>query len=272
MEPFVYDANSGLYTIPSWSERNGRLIVGFTSRHLAGLPWGNLAFHVAEDGDEVVANRKWLADLVGVEITSLTCALQPHGNKVAVIDEKLRGAGALSYKEAISDADGLITKLPDTLLTLFFADCVPLYLYDPVTGGMGLAHAGWRGTVLQIGRQMVEAMERQFGSARDALQVAIGPSIGPCCYQVDEQVMAPVRSLLPGEWHIVAKPEGDNHFRLDLRKLNQILLEKEGIRKENIEITHICTSCQSDLLFSHRKEKGKAGRMAAFIGMREGRA
>lgn len=272
MEPFRYDERLGLFTIDRWQARNPTLIAGMTSRRLKGTEEGNLAFHVSENAEDVIETRKIFAGLIQVSPSSLTCALQPHGKEVVIVDEKMRGAGAFALADAIEGADGLLTDSLDILLTLFFADCVPLFFFDPGKRVVGVAHAGWRGTTQNIGRVMIERMEEHFGSSRSEILAAIGPSIGPCCYQVDEKVMGPVRERLPKEWHLVATAEGEEHHRLDLRKTNQILLEKEGIRRENIEITHICTSCRNDLLFSHRREKGKTGRMAAFIGLRGERA
>ncbi|WP_028986877.1 peptidoglycan editing factor PgeF [Thermicanus aegyptius] len=273
MEPFTYDEKKGIFWITPWMKKYPSLTAGVTSRHLPGAEEeGNLAFHVTENAAGVVKNRTALARLVDFPLSSMTCALQPHGRQVARVDEKTRGAGATSYLSSIEKADGLLTSLSETLLTLFFADCVPLFFFDPGRMVIGIAHAGWRGTVRNIGQEMVEKMEKNYGTRRGEIWAAIGPSIGPCCYQVDEPVMEGVREVLPEEWEEVSIPEGKGFFRLDLRKMNQILFEKEGIRRENIEVTHICTSCRTDLLFSHRKEKGKTGRMAAFIGLKEGRA
>lgn len=265
MEPFKIDQESGFFWIQSWRERYPDLNIGFTSRSLGpNHPYGNLALHVGDDPDRVHQNRLYLSELNDVSIHTMTCALQPHGNHVVEVTGENRGAGAFELESSIPDADGLLTRLPNTMLTLFFADCVPLFFLDPVKKVVGLAHAGWRGTVQNIAAKMVQKFQETHDSKSDNIHIVIGPSIGPCCYQVDQTVMNAVNEQLAGEVNRVAKADGPGHFRLDLKKMNQILLERAGILSSHIEVSQLCTSCNVDQFFSHRKEQGKAGRMAAF--------
>ena len=118
-----------------------------------------------------------------------------HGVRIGVVHDKDRGRGSLDRASAFQDTDGLVTDVPGVLLTSFYADCVPLYFWDPVTGAVGLAHAGWKGTVGAIAEQMVVRMSAEYGSLPRNIHAAIGPSIGECCYEVDDRVMDRVREL-----------------------------------------------------------------------------
>jgi YfiH family protein len=158
-------------------------------------------------------------------------------------------------------------------LAALYADCVPLYFYDPGHQAVGMAHAGWRGTAGRIGANVVETMAREFGSRADQLLAAIGPSIGSCCYEVGEQVAAEVRQTIAGQGirdqEAILQPHDDDKFMLDLQQLNRQIMIKAGILPSNIEITGLCTGCRTDEFYSHRRENGLTGRMIAWIGMVE---
>lgn len=263
-EPFVYDESSGIFWLESWKKRNPHIQAGFTSRNLGNAPFGNVAFHVQDNPENVLHNRKKLADINELAITSITCAIQTHGNNIVEVEKSNRGAGATSFETSIPDTDGLVTQQPDTMITLFYADCVPLFFFDPEHNAIGIAHAGWRGTVKNIAANMVNTMQRLYGSNPMQICVAIGPSIGQCCYQVDDNVLNAVKNCLPKDWESVVIDDGPGHYRLNLKKLNQILLEDAGILSVNIEISQYCTSCHSQHFFSYRREGQIAGRMAAF--------
>ncbi len=265
MEPFHIDKQLGLFWIESWRQKYPGLRIGFTARGLGQRQTnGNLALHIEDDVHQVLDNRRYLSMINNQSLDAMTCAMQTHGKKIVEVTDENRGSGALDLATSIPDTDGLITQLPDTMLTLFFADCVPLFFLDPEHRAIGIAHAGWRGTVQNIAAEMVLKFQELYGSNADNMRVVIGPSIGPCCYQVDQKVMDAVTEQLPNEVHLVAKADGPEHYRLDLKKMNQILLEQAGIMSAHIEVSHLCTSCNVHHFFSHRKEQGKAGRMAAY--------
>jgi YfiH family protein len=234
----------------------------------------NCALHVGDDADKVIHNRTILADHLSTSFDAWTCAEQVHGNRVAIVTACERGRGRLSREDAIQDTDSLITREPGVWLTAFFADCVPLYFFDPVQKAVGLAHAGWKGTVLEIAETTVRAMEANFGSQPSDLLAAIGPSIGVCCYEVDAAVEAPVRAALErmgisGEidTFLIVQSDKPGKFMLNLQLLNRQIMIKAGILPSRIELCGMCTSCRTDSFFSHRKEKGRTGRMAAWIGI-----
>lgn len=165
-------------------------------------------------------------------------------------------------------ADAVITREPGLTLTMRFADCTPLLFYDPVTVSIGLAHAGWRGTMLNVMGAVVEKMTRHFGTRPADLRVVIGPSIGPCCYQVGDDVYQAAKAAFADPQSLFVKNERGMTF--DMWQANLVQARLAGV--ENVIVSRLCTACNTDKFFSHRAEKGKTGRFGAFLGipMREG--
>ncbi|WP_127579647.1 peptidoglycan editing factor PgeF [Paenibacillus koleovorans] len=266
------------YQIADWQQRFPYISAGITSRH-GGISTGplasmNCALHVQDEPQHVIANRAAFADTLGIPVEAWTCAEQVHGNRVALVTAQQRGRGRLTREDALQATDALITQEPGIWLTAFFADCVPLYFFDPEHKAVGLAHAGWKGTVLQIAEETVEAMTSAFGSRPERMLAAVGPSIGACCYEVDDAVAKPVREALErmemAEQEIrflVPDRERAGKYRLNLQQLNGQIMIKAGIMPIHIEICGLCTSCRTDAFYSHRKEHGRTGRMAAWIGI-----
>lgn len=276
MEPFnrVERAEGPvLYTISSWMNHYDGLTAGFTSR-LGGVSKGefdslNCGLHVADIADDVVANRRKVADALGFHFETMTFGEQVHGNEVAVITRTEAGAGRDRRELALQDRDSFITNEQGALLCALFADCVPLYFYDPVNRAVGLAHAGWKGTVLQIADVTVQAMVDACGTKPENLHAAIGPSIGVCCYEVDDHVVSRVKEVLGTEDHSgFYSITGPGKYQLNLQAVNRHIMIKAGILPSNIELSGWCTSCHTDEFFSHRKEGGKTGRMMAWIGLK----
>lgn len=269
MEAFVrQEEENGLVTfrLVSWQQRDPKLSAGFSSR-VGGVSRGrwdslNCALHVEDDPEHVLENRRRLAAAAGFDYAAWTCAEQVHGKRVAAVRTADRGRGRGSRDTAIPEADALITDEPGIMLVSFYADCVPIYYYDPEVRAAGLAHAGWRGTAKRIAGEAVQAMRKTYGSKPENLYAAIGPSIGPCCYEVDERVIEAMEAAgLTAGW-----TEQDNgRYMLNLQELNRQILIQEGILPINIEISTRCTSCHADDFFSHRRD-GPTGRMASWIG------
>ncbi|MFY0545580.1 peptidoglycan editing factor PgeF [Brevibacillus sp. H7] len=269
-EPFVWsDPNRPLH-IREWEEKHPDLVAGFTLRTggVSEPPFSasNMGLHVGDADERVVANRKRLAQQLGMPFETWTCAEQVHGNTVCQVTAG--GAGRESLADVVPAADGLHTNRTGILLTSFYADCVPLFFLDPTTGAIGLAHAGWKGTVGRIAEEMVKAFHSHYGTRAEELQVAIGPSIGGCCYEVDERIAERVRKSAEN-WQAAITPRENGRYLLDLARLNQEILAESGVQEEQVLRTSWCTSCRTDLFFSHRKEAGKTGRMASFIGWKE---
>ncbi|WP_340398913.1 peptidoglycan editing factor PgeF [Paenibacillus sp. FSL H8-0079] len=271
-----------LYVEP-WRQQFEKLNVGFTTRHggVGNVPYAtlNCAYHVGDDPEDVLNNRRLVTEKLGFAAEAWTCGEQVHGKHVAVITTEDRSRGLFDRPSALQDTDGLVTNVPGVLLTSFYADCVPLYFYDPVQQAVGLAHAGWKGTVAGIAVSMVETMEREYGSRRQDIRAAIGPSIGDCCYEVDEAVMQHVRvwfddSPVNDKYKDSASKQAyravnNGKTMLNLKECNRHIMMKAGIMPDHIECTTWCTSCHPELFFSYRKENGVTGRMASWIGLEE---
>lgn len=274
MEPFQLknQEDKALY-IDSWQSKFPFLKVGFSLRKggvsLPPYDQLNMGAHVGDAGEHVSKNRRLLAEEVGFSFSSWTCANQVHGNRVHEVTQKDIGSGRLTHEDAVDQADGLFTREKGVLLTSFYADCVPLYFFDPVEKVAGLAHAGWRGTVADIAGQMVRAWVDGHGSQPDNIHAAIGPCIGSCCYEVDDKVARPIQNLLPESKGRVMVNKGGGKYMLNLKEVNRLLMIKAGISASRIEVSQWCTSCRTDMFFSHRKEGPKTGRMASFIGMKQ---
>lgn len=272
MEPFVKNiTNNGrpeFFELKPWTSQFNTLKAGFSTRN-GGVSIGewnslNCALHVNDLPQNVVRNRQLLTDAIGVSFAGWTCAEQVHGNEVYVVSKQDRGKGRFSSADAIPSKDGLITNVPGICLTSFYADCVPLYFFDPVHQVIGLAHAGWKGTVSSIALELVHKMHRTFGSQPKQLKAAIGPAIGRCCYEVDDAVIQHFEAA-----HITygITPKINKRFWLDLKEINRQIMIKAGIMASNIELSNLCTACHTDVFFSHRAEEGKTGRMISWIGL-----
>lgn len=282
MEPFVrkYEEDTPVrYFLAKWMEDESHLQVGFTGRQggCSHAPYSslNLAYHVDDNAIDVLQNRNRLAKAIGFEPNTWTCGEQVHGTHITVVSAADAGRGYSDRKSAFQNTDGLVTNVPNILLTSFYADCVPLYFFDKAKGVIGLAHAGWKGTVGQIAKEMVATMNATYGCAPKDIRAAIGPSIGACCYEVDEYVMSKVREALAKadgdvDINLIATPSSnEGKSMLNLKELNRMIMIKAGILPEFIECTTWCTSCHPDQFFSYRKEEGTTGRMASWIGMKE---
>ena len=162
--------------------------------------------------------------------------------------------------------DGLVTNVKGVPLYTGYADCVPLFFYDPCKKVAALAHSGWRGTAGKIGAKMTRVMKEEYGCKAKDIVAAIGPSICRDCYEVSQDVADVFRKVLEGhEEAEYMDDKGNGKYQLDLWKINEIILLEAGIRKENLDVTDICTCCNSQYLFSHRASHGRRGNLAAFI-------
>lgn len=276
VEAFVRSETTDALHLREWEERYPDLVVGFTLRTsgFGSSPFSsnNMGLHVGDDPDVVVKNRRQLSNRLGFEFDVWTSADQVHGKQVYQITRENCGAGREKQEDSIPCTDGIFTNQSDILLTSFYADCVPLFFIDPIHRVIGLAHAGWKGTVGNIAKEMIHTFESKFGSKAEDILTAIGPSIQGCCYEVDEHVMKQVRENVPSWEECVVPSKNSDRYMLDLPASNQRIMENAGILPQHIVRTSWCTNCRTDLFFSHRKEAGNTGRMASFIGWkRQGR-
>lgn len=271
-EGFCWAEGSALpyLLISPWKRRYG-LLAACSARH-GGVSQGpyatlNLGFSNDDQPWRVQLNRDRFFQAVGVSDKRITAGRQVHGTTIIAVDEENpvhSGANASSELRG----DGLVTVDRGVALTAYFADCVPLYFVDPVSGALGLAHAGWRGSVAGIGPQMVAAMQQRYGSAPDCLLVGIGPSIGPCCYEVGAEVATAVESLGDEAAGILTRVSS-TRWHCDLRTLNQVLLQQVGVKAQNVITAACCTRCRNQDFFSYRGQQGKTGSLAAVIAWQD---
>ncbi|MCH3913740.1 MAG: peptidoglycan editing factor PgeF [Acidaminococcaceae bacterium] len=240
------------------------VVHGFTCRTGGSsdlVPGGlNMALHVGDTKEKVLANRIQTAKALGYAPEKATTCAQVHGNNIIVVTKELVGRGAYDYADTIKDTDGLVTDLSQVPLMLFFADCVPVMLIDTKGKGIALVHAGWRGAVSNIAAKGAQLLHDRYGTEMKNIVAAIGPSIGPCCYEVDKSVWDKAK-----EFHDCFIPAREKHWFLNLWQVNTEQLEKLGIPGENILCAEYCTKDHNDKYFSYRAEQGKTGRLAAII-------
>lgn len=228
----------------------------------------NLSYQRGDDKEAVDENYRRIAETLGCQAADIVCSDQTHTTNIRVVDDADRGKGVL-YSKDYTDIDGLITNVKGIVLATFYADCVPLFFVDVKHKAIGLAHSGWRGTVNRMGRHIVEAMGKEYGTRAEDVTAAIGPSICRDCYEVGtdvaEEFAREFSRSIQGDQILYDK--GNGKYMLDLWKANEIILTEVGILPEKIQITDICTCCNPDYLFSHRASRGRRGNLGAFMGL-----
>jgi hypothetical protein len=248
------------------------LIAGFSTRlggvsreHLSSM---NLSFSRGDERENVIKNHELFAGALGYDFKRLVFSDQVHDVKIKNVTEEDAGKG-ITVKTDIEGVDGLVTDVPGVPLITFYADCVPLYFYDPVKKVVALAHSGWRGTVKKIGAVMVQRMVDDYGSKPADIVCAIGPSICRSCYEVSIDVAEEFKSAYSDEAYTkIIDVKGNGKFQLDLHLACFYNFISAGISKEHIAMPDICTCCNSDMLFSHRASGGKRGNLAAVAMLR----
>lgn len=272
-EEHIFDEVEGATPYLSYPllEKTGVVKHGFSTR-LGGISSGcfsslNLSFSRGDDPECVRENFRKIADAIGVSCEDMVFSQQTHTTNVRTVTEEDRGAGIVKDR-AYTDVDGLVTNIPGLCLVTFYADCVPLYLVDPVQKVIGLSHSGWRGTVGKIGRVTIERMVEEFGSRPSDLVAAVGPSICQDCYEVSEDVIDQFREAFDQSiWQQLFYRKKNGKYQLNLWKANQQIFLEAGIPEDQIAVTNVCTHCNSDILYSHRTMGEQRGNLAAFLAL-----
>jgi YfiH family protein len=213
-------------------------------------------------GDELAAvetNHRLIYQILGLSSKEVVTGHQVHGTVAAMVGPDDGG-------NVIPTTDSLITSTPGMNLMLRFADCLPIFLYDPERRAIGLAHAGWRGTAAKAAQRMVTMMVDGFGSDPTKMIAGLGPAIGSCCYEIGAEVAESLKASLK-DWDIAIRRSKQNTLCLNLWEANRQQLMEAGIRE--IEVSQICTACHTDEFFSHRAERGRTGRFAVVMGIRK---
>lgn len=241
---------------------------GFSTR-LGGVSTGvlgtmNLSFTRGDLRENVQENFRRIADAIGFEADKLVFSAQIHETELRKVTKENCGEGIL--RETKPGIDGLTTNETEVPLYTSYADCVPLLFFDPEKKVVAMAHSGWRGTAARIGEKMIRFMEEEYGSHAENIIAAIGPSICRNCYEVSEDVAQAFRkTFLPEQLTQIFDEKGQGKYQLDLWEANRIILTEAGILPNHLDITDLCTCCNSDKLFSHRASQGQRGNMGCFM-------
>lgn len=247
-------------------------IIHFITTRQGGVSQGpyaslNIGYGTDDSQLSVLRNRHRLAKAVGFPLDYFVMGNQVHGTNVSIVTKKDRSSGALHKFNAIPSTDALITNEPGLCLFVMAADCVPLLFFDPVRKVIAATHAGWRGTVNRIASKTVAKMQEVFQCNPTDIWAGIGPSIGSCCYQVGEEVVAQVQNSFGATDKFIDYQKGSPY--LDLWTANQTDLLEAGLEKSNIEISGICTKCNHEDFFSSRDGNGDTGRFGAGIMLKD---
>lgn len=245
---------------------------GFSTK-LGGVSQGylssmNLSYVRGDNPEFVTENYKRIANTLGFDTTDLVMSDQVHDIKIKKVTEEEKQGENLSQKKLVG-IDGLITNVPNVVLSTSYADCVPIFLVDMEKKAIGLSHSGWKGTVGQIGSRTVEAMRQEFSSSPEDIIAVIGPSICRDCYEVSKEVTDAFTDILTNEQkELILEEKQNEKYQLDLWLANRFILENAGLLSDNIYISEVCTCCNGDLLYSHRATNGLRGNLSAFLWLK----
>ena len=226
------------------------------STRLGGVSSGNFATlnlsKKIDDEEKVEENIQRFCNSAGFDRKSLCLIKQNHGKNIKVVTNNQQNNGEFF--------DGSITNVKNLTLVTLHADCSPIFIVDPVTKSIGMLHAGWRGAVADISKEAILKMKSNFGSSAENLICCIGPSIGPCCFEIQEDIQHKFEKISP---KLIKKR--DDKIYVDIFECNKINLLESGVKEENIFISDLCTKCNHELLFSYRQQGKIHGNMAAMI-------
>ena len=240
----------------------------FTTR-LGGVSQGylasmNIGTHRGDDPENVRKNYEILASALGFDTRSLVLTHQTHTDRVLQVGKPEHGAGL--FAPELPECDALITNEPGTALVIFTADCTPVLLHDPVTGAVGAAHAGWRGTAAGIAAKTVQAMCDAYGCKAENIRAAIGPNIAQCCFETHADVPQKMIESLGMAAKSYIRKQGEKYY-VNLKAINALWLNRAGV--QDVEISHVCTACNPELFWSYRRVGNARGSQGAIILCKE---
>ncbi len=252
-------------------KRYGEEIIHCFTTRLGGMSSGecsslNMGFNKNDSRENVMDNYLMLSENLGIDCKDMVFSNQVHDSKIKIVDESDRGKG-ICRESDIKGYDGLVTNKKGVALVTFYADCVPVFFYDFHKKVIALCHSGWRGTVKEIAKETVGAMTREYGCSPEDVEAAIGPSIGPCCFEVGAEVYGEFKSR--AEWsQKYCNKTMDSKWYINLQGIIKDTLLNSGINEKRICVSGVCTKCNKDVFFSHRGDKGKTGSLAAVMQLR----
>jgi YfiH family protein len=229
---------------------------GVSSPPFASL---NLSQVVGDDPAAVATNYERVCGAFGIRRSQMATCYQVHSADVFVV-------AASDGGRLVGQGDAMVTDQPGVYLSMRFADCTPLLLHDPVRRAVGIAHAGWRGTLKNVAGAVVRAMVERLGCLPGDITAVVGPAIGPCCYQVGSEVIQAAEAAYASAGELL-RPRAGGRYHFDLWEANRRQLVVAGVN--HVAVAGLCTACRTDRFFSHRAEQGQTGRFGALIGYRE---
>ncbi len=251
-----------LYAFPA-------LIHGFTTR-FGGVSTGdyatlNLNFNRPDPQINVKKNYDILSNELGVPLSDMVLSHQVHDNKILKVKKEHSGMGIVRER-SYESIDGLVTQETGLMLVTYYADCVPIYFFDPVKKVIGLSHSGWRGTLLNIGGETLRVMKESYDCFPEDIFISYGPHIKTCCFEVDDDVADAFKSAFTWAQECITKRA--DKWIIDLEGIITRNLIIQGVSEEKISGCRVCTKCNSDVFFSHRGSQNQTGTGAAFLMIR----
>lgn len=235
-------------------------IGGKSGGHLSSL---NLGLWKEDDKEAVLNNYKTVCDAIGIKIDNLVLSDQIHGDEIRRVGKRDIGKGIFLESDII-DVDGLMTDEREVGLVTFYADCVPVFFLDIENKAIAISHAGWKGTQQRIAQKTLLRMNQSFGTKVENCIVAIGPSIGQCCFEVGYDVVEKFDKNFSNLKEF-CKQKSSEKWLIDLKLCNAMQLMEIGIPQANITVSQECTCCMKDTFFSHRGDKGRTGSLCGII-------
>lgn len=268
---------SPLSEIPFITHGFSTRLGGVSSGIFSSLNLGAQSSPYKDDPNNIKENFIRIAGALGVDANSFVISDQVHKTNIRLVNGNDKGKG-FSRPRDYAEIDGLITNTPGITLVTKYADCVPLFFVDPINKAIGLSHSGWKGTINRIGQKTIEEMGKAFDSNPKDIIAIIGPSICMECYEVGEEVAIEFNkafansmdnNLQSNKISPILSKNKRGRFQLNLWEANRRILMDAGLLLDHIHVSGVCTSCNSELLFSHRKTNGKRGSLAAFLAINE---
>jgi len=223
----------------------------------------NLSLNRNDKRENVIENYKLLTGALGIDFENLVLSNQIHDNKVKVVEEKDRGKGIICDSDIIG-YDGLVTNKRGVALVTFYADCVPIFFFDPKEKVAAVSHSGWKSTLKGIARETIQIIINEFSSKPEDIEVVVGPSIMKCCFEVGNEVYEEFSKKYENI-DLFAYRISNEKWKLDLHGMIKYDILSEGILEDNILLSGVCTKCNNDIFFSHRGDNGKTGTLAAIM-------
>lgn len=246
---------------------SGGVAHGFSTRlgGISSTPFDSLdlGYNRGDDPACVAENYRRFCAAIGADHTRVVKSRQIHTDGIRVVTAADLGVDLCA--PAPYEADGLVTNVTGLCLTVFTADCVPVLLHDPVARCVAAVHSGWRSTAMAIVPKAVDVMGTQFGCQPGNIIAAIGPAIGGCCFQTQKEVPTAMLETYGSMAAPFIRPDGPDHFRVDLRGIIAQSLQDAGLSPDHIDVSDHCTACRPDLFWSHRLVGNARGSMAAMI-------